>query len=117
MDAFGLTFLTPATWHAGALQEDISTEKVREKYEVFRNYYNSGSYLQPASMYSIIFRDGIMTIIPFQPTEHHLNVLRRLEQLQSHITLTPVDQLCAHGRHYRRLLLSNSHHRIRGRLD
>ncbi|KAF9920114.1 CorA metal ion transporter [Linnemannia zychae] len=53
--------------------EDISTEEVREKYEVFRNYYfvcfrtfdqdyNSGTYLQPASMYSVVMRDGIITI-------------------------------------------------------
>ncbi|KAG0351225.1 CorA metal ion transporter [Gamsiella multidivaricata] len=79
--------------------EDISTEEVREKYEVFRHYYfvcfrtfdqdyNSGSYLQPASMYSVVFRDGIITF-HFRPTNHHINVLRRMEQLHSHITLTP----------------------------
>ncbi|KAG0336893.1 CorA metal ion transporter [Podila humilis] len=79
--------------------EDISTEEIREKYEVFRHYYfvcfrtfdqdyNSGSYLQPASMYSVVLRDGIITF-HFRPTNHHLNVLRRIEQLQSHITLTP----------------------------
>ncbi|KAI9242655.1 MAG: hypothetical protein BYD32DRAFT_362456, partial [Podila humilis] len=79
--------------------EDISTEEIREKYEVFRHYYfvcfrtfdqdyNSGSYLQPASMYSVVLRDGIITF-HFRPTNHHLNVLRRVEQLQSHITLTP----------------------------
>ncbi len=55
--------------------EDISTEEVREKYEVFRHYYfvcfrtfdqdyNSGSYLQPASMYCVVFKDGIMTVKP-----------------------------------------------------
>lgn len=79
--------------------EDISTEEQREKYEVFRHYYfvcfrtfdqdyNSGSYLQPASMYSVVFRDGIITF-HFRPSNHHLNVLRRMEQLHSHITLTP----------------------------
>ncbi|KAF9386480.1 CorA metal ion transporter [Podila verticillata] len=79
--------------------EDISTEEIREKYEVFRHYYfvcfrtfdqdyNSGSYLQPASMYSVVLRDGIITF-HFRPTNHHLNVLRRVEQLQSHFTLTP----------------------------
>ncbi|KAF9088761.1 CorA metal ion transporter [Mortierella sp. GBA35] len=79
--------------------EDISTEEQREKYEVFRHYYfvcfrtfdqdyNSGSYLQPASMYSVVFRDGIITF-HFRPADHHLNVLRRMEQLHSHITLTP----------------------------
>ncbi|KAF9305425.1 CorA metal ion transporter [Mortierella antarctica] len=79
--------------------EDISTEEIREKYEVFRHYYfvcfrtfdqdyNSGSYLQPASMYSVVLRDGIITF-HFRPTNHHLNVLRRIEQLQSHIALTP----------------------------
>ncbi|KAI1308012.1 CorA metal ion transporter [Mortierella claussenii] len=79
--------------------EDISTEEVREKYEVFKNYYfvcfetfdqdyNSGSYLQPASMYSVVLRDGIITF-HFRPTHHHFNVLRRLEQFHSHITLTP----------------------------
>ncbi|KAF9984080.1 CorA metal ion transporter [Mortierella antarctica] len=79
--------------------EDISTEEVREKYEVFRHYYfvcfrtfdqdyNSGSYLQPASMYCVVFKDGIMTF-HFRPTTHHLNVLRRMEQLQLHISLTP----------------------------
>ncbi|GJJ71330.1 magnesium transporter [Entomortierella parvispora] len=78
--------------------EDISTEEQREKYEVFRHYYfvcfrtfdqdyNSGSYLQPASMYSVVLRDGIITF-HFRPTNHHLNVLRRMEQLQSHITLS-----------------------------
>ncbi|KAG9320153.1 hypothetical protein KVV02_004290 [Mortierella alpina] len=79
--------------------EDISTEEVREKYEVFRNYYfvcfrtfdqdyNSGSYLQPASMYSVVLREGIITC-HFRPSNHHLNVLRRLEHFHSHITLTP----------------------------
>ncbi|KAI7830331.1 hypothetical protein BC939DRAFT_392944 [Gamsiella multidivaricata] len=79
--------------------EDISTEEVREKYEVFRNYYfvcfrtfdqdyNSGSYLQPASMYSVVLRDGIITF-HFRPSHHHLHVLHRLEQFHSHITLTP----------------------------
>ncbi|OAQ26176.1 hypothetical protein K457DRAFT_140741 [Linnemannia elongata AG-77] len=79
--------------------EDISTEEVREKYEVFRHYYfvclrtfdqdhNSESYLQPASMYSIVFRDGIITL-HICLTNHHLNVLRRMEQLNLHITLTP----------------------------
>ncbi|KAF9948196.1 CorA metal ion transporter [Mortierella alpina] len=79
--------------------EDISTEEVREKYEVFRHYYfvcfrtfdqdyNSGSYLQPASMYCVVFKDGILTF-HFRPTTHHLNVLRRMEQLQLHISLTP----------------------------
>ncbi|KAF9585635.1 CorA metal ion transporter [Lunasporangiospora selenospora] len=79
--------------------EDISTEEVREKYEVFRNYYfvcfrtfdqdyQTGLYLQPASMYSVVLRDGIFTF-HFRPTTHHLNVLRRLEQFHSHITLTP----------------------------
>ncbi|KAI8594999.1 cora-like Mg2+ transporter protein-domain-containing protein, partial [Dissophora ornata] len=79
--------------------EDISTEEVREKYEVFRHYYfvcfrtfdqdyNSGSYLQPASMYSVVFREGIITF-HFRPTNHHLHVLRRMEQLHSHIVLTP----------------------------
>ncbi|KAG0033764.1 CorA metal ion transporter [Podila clonocystis] len=79
--------------------EDISTEEIREKYEVFRHYYfvcfrtfdqdyNSGSYLQPASMYSVVLRDGVITF-HFRPTNHHLNVLRRIEQLQSHITVTP----------------------------
>ncbi|KAG0039136.1 CorA metal ion transporter [Gryganskiella cystojenkinii] len=78
--------------------EDISTEEVREKYEVFRHYYfvcfrtfdqdyNSGSYLQPASMYSVVLRDGIITF-HFRPTDHHLKVLRRMDQLQSHITLS-----------------------------
>ncbi|KAG0305889.1 CorA metal ion transporter [Dissophora globulifera] len=79
--------------------EDISTEEVREKYEVFRHYYfvcfrtfdqdyNSESYLQPASMYSVVFKDGIITF-HFRPTNHHISVLRRMEQLHSHITLTP----------------------------
>ncbi|KAG0018058.1 CorA metal ion transporter [Podila clonocystis] len=79
--------------------EDISTEEVREKYEVFRNYYfvcfrtfdqdyNSGSYLQPVSIYCVVLREGIITF-HFRPTNHHLNVLRRLEQFHAHITLTP----------------------------
>ncbi|KAF8978625.1 CorA metal ion transporter [Entomortierella lignicola] len=79
--------------------EDISTEEIREKYEVFRNYYfvcfrtfdndyNSNSYLQPVSMYSVVLKEGIITF-HFRPTHHHLNVLRRLEQYHSHITLSP----------------------------
>ncbi|KAF9437340.1 CorA metal ion transporter [Entomortierella beljakovae] len=79
--------------------EDISTEEVREKYEVFRHYYfvcfrtidqdfSSGSYFQPASMYSVVFKDGLITF-HFRPTNHHLNVLRRIERLQSQITLNP----------------------------
>ncbi|KAF9160332.1 CorA metal ion transporter, partial [Actinomortierella ambigua] len=79
--------------------EDISTEEVREKYEVFRHYYfvcfctfdqdyNSESYLKPANVYSLVLKDGIITF-HFRPTNHHLNVLLRIEQMQSHITLTP----------------------------
>ncbi|KAF9316939.1 CorA metal ion transporter [Podila horticola] len=79
--------------------EDISTEEIREKYEVFRNYYfvcfrtfdqdyNSGSYFQPVSIYCLVLREGIITI-HFRPTNHHLNVLRRLEQFRCDIALTP----------------------------
>ncbi|KAF9094196.1 CorA metal ion transporter [Mortierella sp. AD031] len=96
---FWIDILDPSDFDMQILSKDISTEEVREKYEVFRNYYfvcfrtfdqdyNSGSYLQPASMYSVVLREGIITF-HFLPTTHHLNVLRRLEQFHSHITLTP----------------------------
>ncbi|KAF9581861.1 CorA metal ion transporter [Lunasporangiospora selenospora] len=96
---YWLDILDPSDFDMQIIAKDISTEDVREKYEVFRHYYfvcfrtfdqdyNSGSYLQPASMYSIVMRDGIITF-HFRPTNHHMNVLRRMEQMHSHITLTP----------------------------
>lgn len=78
--------------------EDIMMEEAREKVELFRNYYlvnyrtfeqdiNSEDYLQPVNIYSIVFREGVISF-HFSMTPHPANVRRRIRQLQDYLILS-----------------------------
>ena len=56
-------------------------EETREKIELFRNYYFisfrsfeqdnlSPTYLEPLNMYTIVFREGILSVSPFTNLRH-----------------------------------------------
>lgn len=78
--------------------EDIMMQEAREKVELFRNYYlvnyrtfeqdvNSGDYLQPVNIYTIVFREGVISF-HFSMTPHPANVRRRIRQLQDYLILS-----------------------------
>ncbi|KIY73871.1 cora-domain-containing protein [Cylindrobasidium torrendii FP15055 ss-10] len=78
--------------------EDIQMEEIREKIELFRNYYlvcfrsfdqdpYSPTYLEPLNMYIIVFREGTLSF-HFRPTPHPQNVRRRIKQLKDYISVT-----------------------------
>jgi magnesium transporter len=82
--------------------EDILTEEVREKCELFKHYYfvafrsfqesmniyGDHTHFQPLNVYSIVFKTGIVT---FHSDFHSLanNTLRKIDQLKSNLKLTP----------------------------
>ena len=78
--------------------EDIIEQEPREKVELFRNYYfvnyrtfdqdtSSEDYLEPVSMYVVVFREGIISF-HFSQTPHPNNVRRRIRQLKEYLILT-----------------------------
>ncbi|KAK0243117.1 hypothetical protein EDD85DRAFT_317023 [Armillaria nabsnona] len=78
--------------------EDIQMEEIREKIELFRNYYlvcfrsfdqdpYSPTHLEPLNMYIIVFREGTISF-HFRPTPHPQNVRRRIKQLKDYISVT-----------------------------
>lgn len=78
--------------------EDIMMQEAREKVELFRNYYlvnyrtfeqdvNSEVYLQPVNIYTIVFREGVISF-HFSMTPHPANVRRRIRQLQDYLILS-----------------------------
>ncbi|KLO19888.1 cora-domain-containing protein [Schizopora paradoxa] len=78
--------------------EDIQMEEIREKIELFRNYYlvcfrsfdqdpYSPTYLEPLNMYIVVFREGILSF-HFRQTPHPQNVRRRIKQLKDYISVT-----------------------------
>lgn len=78
--------------------EDILMEEIREKIELFRNYYlvcfrsfdqdpYSPTYLEPLNMYVIVFREGTLSF-HFRATPHPVNVRRRIKQLKDYINVT-----------------------------
>jgi magnesium transporter len=75
----------------------------REKVELFRSYYlaslrtfeqdpQSPTYLDPLSIYMIVFRHGILTF-HCSPTPHPPNVRRRIRQLKDYIQVS-TDWIC-----------------------
>ncbi|KXN69805.1 Mg2+ transporter protein [Conidiobolus coronatus NRRL 28638] len=82
--------------------EDIMTEDVREKCELFKHYYFvtfrtfqennefqlTGNLIQPLNVYSLVFKSGIVT---FHSNYHSLtkSTLRKIDQLKSIVTLSP----------------------------
>jgi magnesium transporter len=78
--------------------EDIMMQEVREKVELFRNYYfvnyrtfeqdtNSEDYMEPVNMYVVVFREGVISF-HFSQTPHPANVRRRIRQLTDYLILT-----------------------------
>jgi magnesium transporter len=78
--------------------EDVMMREQREKVELFRNYYfvsyrsfeqdsNSEEYLEPVSMYVVVFREGVISF-HFSQTPHPANVRRRIRQLKDYLLLT-----------------------------
>ena len=83
--------------------EDIRTQESREKVELFRTYYfvcfrsfendaNSEDYLEPANMYIVVFRGGLLTF-HFKNTPHAANVRRRIRQLRDYVSVSS-DWIC-----------------------
>ncbi|CAI4216312.1 unnamed protein product [Parascedosporium putredinis] len=68
------------------------------KVELFRNYYfvnyrtfdqdiNSENYMEPVNMYTVVFREGIISF-HFSPTPHAANVRRRIRQLKDYLMVS-----------------------------
>ncbi|KAI1000798.1 putative metal ion transporter [Podosphaera aphanis] len=78
--------------------EDILMQEVREKVELFHNYYflnyrsfeqdtNNEDFLEPVNMYVIVFREGVISF-HFSLTPHPANVRRRIRQLKDFLILS-----------------------------
>lgn len=78
--------------------EDIMMQEAREKVELFRNYYfvnyrtfdqdiHSSTYMEPVNMYTVVFREGILSF-HFSPTPHAANVRRRIRQLKDYLIVS-----------------------------
>jgi magnesium transporter len=84
-------------------REDIVTQESREKVELFKKYYfvsfrsfnqdkTSEEYLEPVSVYAVVFRHGLLTF-SFQQTKHTANVLKRIGRLRDYMSLS-ADWIC-----------------------
>ena len=78
--------------------EDIMVQEAREKVELFHSYYfvnyrtfdqdpQSGNYMDPVNVYSVVFREGIITF-HFSMTPHPANVRRRIRQLKDYLIVS-----------------------------
>lgn len=93
--AFGIHRLTA---------EDIQSQEIREKVELFKQYYfvcfrsfsqmdkNSEDYMEPVNVYMVVFRDGIITFT-YALSPHAANVRKRIGTLRNYIDLTS-DWIC-----------------------
>lgn len=83
--------------------EDIRMQELREKVELFRNYYfvcfhtfepdkELEDYLEPIHVYIVVFRNGVLTF-HFTPVLHPANVRRRVRQLRDYVDVS-ADWLC-----------------------
>ncbi|KAL9118340.1 MAG: hypothetical protein Q9187_005114, partial [Circinaria calcarea] len=93
--AFGIHRLTA---------EDIQSQEIREKVELFKQYYfvcfrsfyqmdkNSDDYMEPVNVYMVVFRDGIITFT-YALSPHAANVRKRIGTLRNYIDLTS-DWIC-----------------------
>lgn len=93
--AFGIHRLTA---------EDIERQEIREKVELFKQYYfvcfrsfyqmdkTSEDYLEPVNVYMVVFREGIITFT-FAPSPHATEVRKRIGKLRNYINLT-ADWIC-----------------------
>ena len=93
--AFGIHRLTA---------EDIQSQEIREKVELFKQYYfvcfrsfyqmdkSSEQYMEPVNVYMVVFRDGIITFT-YTASPHAANVRKRIGTLRNYIDLTS-DWIC-----------------------
>ncbi|CAF9925318.1 MAG: hypothetical protein GOMPHAMPRED_003857 [Gomphillus americanus] len=92
--AFGIHRLTA---------EDIEAQEIREKVELFHQYYfvcfrsffpieDHEDYLEPLSMYMVVFREGILTFT-YKQSPHAAEVRKRIGKLRNYINLT-ADWIC-----------------------
>ncbi|KAL6719638.1 hypothetical protein ACLMJK_001559 [Lecanora helva] len=93
--AFGIHRLTT---------EDIVTQEAREKVELFKQYYfvcfrsffqvspTHEDYMDPVSIYMIVFRTGILTIT-YKESPHAANVRTRIGKLRDYMMLS-ADWIC-----------------------
>lgn len=93
--AFGIHRLTT---------EDIITQEVREKVELFKQYYfvcfrsfdqmnkDSAHHMEPVNVYMVVFREGIITIT-YTQSPHASNVRKRIGKLRDYMALT-ADWIC-----------------------
>ena len=84
--------------------EDIKTQEIREKVELFKQYYfvcfrsfyqmdkTSDDYMDPVNVYMVVFREGIITFT-YTPSPHAANVRKRIGNLRNYISLTS-DWIC-----------------------
>ena len=84
--------------------EDIETQEVREKVELFPAYYfvcfrsfrqadpSHEDYMQPVNVYMVVFREGILTIT-YKQSPHAANVRKRIGKLRDYMALT-ADWIC-----------------------
>lgn len=92
--AFGIHRLTT---------EDIITQEVREKVELFPQYYfvcfrsfqmdkESENHMGPVNVYMVVFREGILTFT-YKSSPHAANVRKRIGKLRDYMALT-ADWIC-----------------------
>lgn len=93
--AFGIHRLTT---------EDIITQEVREKVELFKQYYfvcfrsflqtdpQHEDYMEPVNVYMVVFREGILTFT-YTHSPHAANVRKRIGKLRDYMALT-ADWIC-----------------------
>ena len=84
--------------------EDIERQEIREKVELFKQYYfvcfrsffqmdkESEDYLEPVNVYMVVFREGILTFT-YTQSPHAADVRRRIGNLRNYINLT-ADWIC-----------------------
>ena len=93
--AFGIHRLTA---------EDIERQEIREKVELFTQYYfvcfrsfyqmdkESEDYLEPVNVYMVVFREGILSFT-YALSPHASEVRKRIGKLRNYINLT-ADWIC-----------------------
>ncbi|KAL8680590.1 MAG: hypothetical protein Q9186_003232 [Xanthomendoza sp. 1 TL-2023] len=93
--AFGIHRLTA---------EDIKTQEVREKVELFKQYYfvcfrsfdqmdrTSENYMDPLNVYMVVFRQGILTFT-YNQSPHAANVRKKIGKMRDYMALTS-DWIC-----------------------
>ncbi|KAL1972041.1 hypothetical protein VTN31DRAFT_7260 [Thermomyces dupontii] len=84
--------------------EDIMTQEVREKVELFKQYYfvcfrtfyqmdkNSERFLDPINLYMVVYRDGVLSF-SFTENPHAANVRKRIGKLRDYVALSS-DWIC-----------------------